>query len=390
MFVRDQVTWLIYLMLAYFAYVPAAFGPLMPFLRADLSLSYAQGGLHLTALSFGMVLVGVSGSAIAHRWGRRHMLWAGAIGVALGAVLLVMGQHLAMTLASAFVMGVCGSLVVLNVQAILSDHHGSRRAIALTEANIGASLSAALAPMFISGFQRMGFDWRFAMLPCFVLLAVLLAFFFRTPIANADRLVNSRPQNATPARLSWIYKAYWVCILLFVALEWSIGVWGADFMVGVNGLSKVDAATVMGLYLGTAILARIAISRLTRHWEAGSLLILALGLVALGFPFFWLSRSVPLAVAGMLLAGLGVTNLYPLTMTLAMSAASDQTDLASSRISLAVGLAGGSAPYLLGWIADQVGLWRAFSIVPVFLVAGFAGALLINRVTGRQRSPTPA
>jgi len=89
----------------------------------------------------------------------------------------------------------------------------------------------------------------------------------------------------------------------------------------------------------------------------------------------------------MVVAGLGVTNLYPLTMTLALGAASRQIDLASARLSLAVGLAGMSAPYLLGWIADQVGLMRAFAIAPIFLLAGFAGTLLINRLRARQLQP---
>jgi hypothetical protein len=38
-FVRDRFTWLAYLMLAYFSYLQAAPGPLMPFLRDELHLS---------------------------------------------------------------------------------------------------------------------------------------------------------------------------------------------------------------------------------------------------------------------------------------------------------------------------------------------------------------
>jgi len=386
-FVRDPLTWLAYLMLAYFAYLPAAFGPLMPFLRADLSLSYAQGGLHLTALSLGMVLVGTLGGSFTQSWGRRRTIWTGATGAAVAALILAIGHQFAMTLTSAFVMGVSGSLVVLTVQAILADHHGTRRATALTEANIGAGLSAALAPVFISIFQRIGLGWRAALTPAFVLFAMMLAAFGRTPVYNTHQPDKGHAVSQARAGLPWMYKAYWCCILLFVALEWSLGTWGADFMVSVNGLSKVDAAIVMGLYAGAAILSRISSSRLTHRLDTEKILLISLGLCALGFPFFWLARSVPLSIAGMVVAGLGVTNLYPLTMTLALGAASRQIDLASARLSLAVGLAGMSAPYLLGWIADQVGLMRAFAIAPIFLLAGFAGTLLINRLRARQLQP---
>ena len=39
-FTRDRFTWLAYLALAYFAYVQATLGPLMPFLRDELGMSY--------------------------------------------------------------------------------------------------------------------------------------------------------------------------------------------------------------------------------------------------------------------------------------------------------------------------------------------------------------
>ena len=48
-FVRDRFTWLAYLMLGYYAYLQAANGPLMPFLRADLGINYTTGGLHFSA-----------------------------------------------------------------------------------------------------------------------------------------------------------------------------------------------------------------------------------------------------------------------------------------------------------------------------------------------------
>ena len=67
-FVRNDFTWLAYVMLAYFAYLQASFGPLMPFLRAELHLSYTIGSLHVSAFALGMVLAGLLGDRLAHRW----------------------------------------------------------------------------------------------------------------------------------------------------------------------------------------------------------------------------------------------------------------------------------------------------------------------------------
>ena len=90
LFTRDRFTWLAYAMLAYYAYLQAGLGPLMPFLRQELGLSYTLGGLHLSAFALGMFSAGVTGAALAARFGRRLLFWGGAAGMAGGALLLVM------------------------------------------------------------------------------------------------------------------------------------------------------------------------------------------------------------------------------------------------------------------------------------------------------------
>ena len=84
-FTRDRFTWLAYAMLAYFAYLQSALGPAMPFLRRELNLSYTLGGLHLSAFALGMIGAGLSGAALAARWGRRAIFWGGAGGMGIGA-----------------------------------------------------------------------------------------------------------------------------------------------------------------------------------------------------------------------------------------------------------------------------------------------------------------
>ena len=52
-FTRDRFTWLAYLLLAFYTFLEAALGPLMPFLRAELALNYTCGGLHFSAFALG-------------------------------------------------------------------------------------------------------------------------------------------------------------------------------------------------------------------------------------------------------------------------------------------------------------------------------------------------
>ena len=51
--VRDRLTWVVYGMLAWFAYLQAAPGLVVAHLRDELGLSYAVGGLHVAAFAAG-------------------------------------------------------------------------------------------------------------------------------------------------------------------------------------------------------------------------------------------------------------------------------------------------------------------------------------------------
>jgi len=155
-FARTDVTWAAYLLLGYFGYLQAVLGPVMPFLRHDLRLSYAAGGLHFSAFAAGMIVAGLTGARITAWLGRPVVFWGGAVGMAVGAVMVVVGGRLALTVAGAGVMGLLGTLLLVTIQAVLSDQHGPYRTRALTEANIGASLASGLAALLVGLCQGVG------------------------------------------------------------------------------------------------------------------------------------------------------------------------------------------------------------------------------------------
>ncbi len=388
-FRRDHITWLAYLMLAFFTFVPSVFGPIMPFLRQDLSLSYAQGGLYMTALSAGMILTGLFGDRFAHRFGRRLTLWCGAVGIALAALCLALARSFPLTLFSSFLMGISGSSIQLVVQATLSDRHGERRAIALSEANIGASLSSAVAPLLIAAFLYFGLSWKTTLYFSPLFLVLLFGFFRRTDLSPSSRAYSSAQPSKFPlshAPLPPSYWTYWFAILLFDAVEWCLNTWGAEFTVSRLGFTKTAASAAMGLYMAAAVLGRAGGSRLARLMKASTILVIAVLVCLAAFPIFWLIPLAVLAIPAFLVTNLGVSNLFPFGMSLAVGTASTQAERASARISLAVGLAGISAPLTLGWLADRIGLYQAFTFVAVLLVVGLILSWIANARMGHAIS----
>jgi len=140
-FRRDRLTWLAYLMLAWFAYLQAAPGLVIVHLRNELGLSYSTGGLHVAAFAAGSLVAGVISARLEHAIGRRTLFWVSAAVMGGGTIGLTVGRVTPMTVGSVLVMGLGGGLLLVTIQAALADHHGAQRAVALTEANVAASVA---------------------------------------------------------------------------------------------------------------------------------------------------------------------------------------------------------------------------------------------------------
>lgn len=368
-FVRDRLTWLAYIMLAYIGFSQSILGPLMPFLRTELRLSYTLGGFLPATLAAGLIFSGLFGDGLARLGSRRAVFWSGAVGLATSVVLLGLSRRFELALIAVLGMGLGSSLTQVMLQALLADHHAERRSIAITEANVAASLSTTLTPLVIGGLQSTGVGWRAVPVLVIVFLLLLGMTFYRQPIP--DRKPAQSQLAKEGGRLPFSFWLYWTVLFFMVAVEMSMVVWATDFLDTVVGLSRTQAVLGFSAFPAAMLTGRIAGSRLTRRWSSLPLLLFALAVTSVGFLLFWLGRQAALNIAGLFITGLGIANLYPLTLSLAIGLAADQSNQASARASLGVGTALLTAPLLLGWLADRLSLQNAYAMVIVLMIAAF-------------------
>lgn len=364
-FVRNQFTLTAYLLLGFYAYLQTSLGPIMPFVRADLELNYTVTGLHVTGFALGMVTAGTTGAFLAEKLGRKRLFWGAGLGMVFGGVLLSLAQVAPLTILGAFTMGWLGSYLLVMIQSTLADEHGDKRAIALTESNIVASILAAIVPIVVGIGAGTILTWRVAMIVAGGLWLVIFAVSHNVtfPVAKTDSS-DARSHKQLP-RLFWFY---WVVIFLCVALEWCVLFWSADFLDTVIGLPTEQAASVLSVFLVAMIVGRVVGSRLTYRYPPQRLMWLAVILIAVGFPLFWLGQVAWLNIGGLFIVGLGIANLFPLGLSIASMVGKNASDLASSRVSLGSGLAILIIPQVLGSTADLIGIFNAFTIIPIFVI----------------------
>jgi len=377
-FHRDRFTWLAYILLAFYGYFLNILGPITPFLKEELKLSYTISSLHFTAFAVGILLTGLGGQVLVQRVGRWHSLWIGAFGISISALILLAGRSPVITIGVSFCMGLVGSLILVIVPSFLSDQHREQRAAALSEANVIASLVSTAAPLMVGWSAHLPGGWRLALgIAAFTPILMRLGFGRAIPLQST-----SSQESSTSARqpLPTLYWVYWVAIVLAVSVEFCMIFWSADYLENSLGMLKVGAAQAVSLFLAAMIVGRLVGSRLVYRFSTYRVISASILVAGAGFLVFWMTNNAVLGLVGLFVTGLGVASLYPLILSLAIGTANNNTVQASVRATLASGTAILALPLVLGRLADMVGIWQAYGVVAILLISVF----LIILVTGRN------
>ena len=375
-FRRDRLTWLAYLLLAWFAYLQAAPGLVIVHLRDELHLSYSTGGLHVAAFAAGSLLAGMISARLERVVGRRWMFWAAAATLGVGAIGLTAGRAAVVTVGSVLVMGVGGGLLLTTIQAVLADHHGERRAVALTEANVAASIAYVVLIGALTLAAVLHAGWRIALL---VPLALPVLAWWRNRGLAIDAPATPTAQDRLP-RVFWIAASMLFCT---TAAEWCITAWGATFVEDSTRVSTDTSVTLMVGYFGGVLLGRVVGSRLTHRHDPARLLAVALAVTAAGFAVLWPSTGPVQAVAGLVVLGIGLGNLFPLALSVVVALVPDRAVLASGRAVAMTSFAVLLAPLAVGALADATSLTAALGIVPVALALAALGLAFVQRARTR-------
>jgi MFS family permease len=373
-FRRDRLTWVAYAMLAWFAYLQAAPGLVIVHLRDELGLRYAAGGLHVAAFAAGSLAAGAVGERLDRALGRRALFWSAAALMGAGMIGLTAGRVVAMTVCAVLVMGVGGGLLLVTIQAVLADRHGERRAVALTEANVAASVAYVVLIGSLSLTAALHAGWRVALLASLVVPAIAWW--------TNRRLAIDAPAPPSGGELGRLAGVFWVAAaMLFcaTAAEWCITAWGATFVEDATDVPSDTAVALMAGYFGGVVVGRVLGSRLTRRHDPTWLFALALAVTAAGFAVLWPSTGPAQAVVGLSLLGVGLGNLFPLGLSVTVALASDRAVLASGRAVQATSFAVLLAPLTVGTLADATSLRAALGVVPVALALAAVGLLLVRR-----------
>ena len=371
---RDRATWLTYVQVGLFGYFLYAFGPSIALLRDDQGTSRAVASLHGTAMALGAVVTGFAAPYVVHRIGRGHMLRLGSLLLATGLAIYVATTWLPVTLLGALVASAAGTLCLVGANAFIPDHQGDAAPQSMSEMHGLGALVGLLGPIAVGVGVWIGWGWRPALVAGGVAFVVLEL--VRGRDVEPFDGPHGRPGTGTvKAPNTPLSRTFWVSFVVFACAagtEFSLTFWGSDLLRERAGLGDAAAAAAIGTIVGGLAVGRLVGSRVVAQVDPERVLVGTFALTLVGFAIAWLSSTAVPMLVGLAVTGLGLGLQSPLGIGRMVRAAGAQVDRGSGLASVAAGAASGVAPFLLGAMADRIGVHSAFLIVPAMMLLAIA------------------
>ncbi len=249
------------LTLAHFSHhvLTALLTPLLPFIRDDLGLSYAQVGIVLAAFNLAYGFGQIPAGRLADRIGARVVLTAGIAGVGATGLLLGLSSGYPFLIVSLVLMGILGggyhpAASPLITSAVEPDKRGRALGIHV----IGGSVSYFAAPLLgVAAATALG--WRGAFLSFSVPVVLLGAFVYRACVRQALGGPAAAASAADPVRgklpagLVLELSAFILMVTAMGAALGSASSFLTLYIVDALGATESTAAALLALYFSAGI-----------------------------------------------------------------------------------------------------------------------------------------
>ncbi|WUJ71263.1 MFS transporter [Kribbella soli] len=382
-------------------FVLAGLGACVAILARDLDEPPARLALLSSGFAVGLVVVALIGPRLLRSWSIPTAMSFGSVVCAFGAVLIAVAPAYAVVIAGTLCVGLGGAMLTLVAPLMLN---GPTAAVRLSRVNAVASGTGILAPLAIGAIDGLGPSGRLAMLaaaPPLLLLALLTR--RSNPVGaavgrHADRplrqvdgrveqpvavLIDSAPavglgrkwRGRVGRQVVMDVGIGWLRVVLSVSVEFCFVVWAVARLVA-TGLPTATAAL-----LGSAFPIGMAVGRAIGpiRWRGWSPVLPSGAFAACGTLMVSLFDSPAIVALGLVVAGLGVAPLYPVTLAALVAT----PGLSSARLSAVGALASGTAillaPAILAVLARVVDLRTAYLVTLPLIAILF----LLSRRSGR-------
>lgn len=354
---------------AYVSFVPVGvatvlLGPMLPILSARWSLNYAQAGaLFPVQYVASTVAVALSGVLVS-RFGFRFAIQTGLLLVSVGLALLMAGPRwLAVICIAAY--GGGNGVAVPAANLMVAALNPGRRSATLNWLNFCWSAGAVACPFLVAGAAKAHHVPLFLMIvaACSLVIAVL---FTLAPAVEPPAV-----ETAVGGTVAVIRRKLWPFLMLaalffiYVGTENGFGFWVASFAKSLGSLTATVALMTPSFFYAALMVGRLLAPFLLRSFSEIKLAQAGLILSCAGMAGMIFSHQLPGVVASACAAGLGLSAVYPITISILSKDFAGASSRIGSLMFVLSNVGGGLFPWIVGVTSDGFGTLKAGLFVPL-------------------------
>jgi FHS family glucose/mannose:H+ symporter-like MFS transporter len=349
--------------------VTVLLGPMLPALSARWSLNYSQAGSLFTAQFLASTVgVAVSGIIISRR-GFRFALNAGLLVMAAGIAGLSVGSHLWGTMCIA-VYGAGLGLAIPAANLLVAEVNPGRRSAALSLLNFSWSVGAVACPFLVAGAAKSNRMPTLMIVVAGVLLLVMLGIASMSSRVLEPMLTGS---DNKPAKINWGARSLFALSALFflyVGTENAFGGWIASYAKSLGSMPLTRSVMMPSFFYSALLVGRRIAPLILRKVDEVRLARSGILVACAGMAGMVLSRATPGVVGSAIVAGMGLSAVYPITISLLSREFGPAASRVGSVMFTMANLGGASQPWLVGYASNRFGSLKVGLAIP--LIAGAA------------------
>ena len=356
---------------AYASFVPIGIatvllGPMLPTLSARWSLNYSQAGALFTAQYLASTLAVALSGVLVSRWGFRFAIKTGLLLMGAGVGLLLTGPKVL----GIFCIGAYGGGLGLAVPAanlLVAEVNPGRRSATLNLLNFCWSAGAVACPFLVAAAVKvhqvplfLGAVTGFALLMAIGIAAM--------PASIVEPSAKTHAAQKTGLAIPWGHGSLLMLAALFflyVGVENGFGGWVASYAKSLGNLTPAMSLMTPSFFYAAMLLGRILAPMLLRLADEIRLVQIGLLVACAGMGGLVLSHGLRGVVVSACLAGMGLSYVYPITISLlSVKFGSASARLGSVMFTLS-NIGGGLMPWMVGVSSNHFGSLKAGLAVPL-------------------------
>jgi hypothetical protein len=310
---------------------------------------------------------------------------AGSIALAVGIVVMGVTRWLAVSAIGALAASIAAAYLVRLLPAVLATIRADDTERVMMRSNAYSSVAALVAPLAVGLSIAVGTGWLPGMALPIGIAAIAVIVTARPRLADPPPVHPVERDEVVPPLRAW-WREFTV-LAVSIMIEFCFVYYAATFLHDELDLSTAAAAAGAAAWGVGMAAGRFAVST----WPPPRTVLPSVAGIAIGFVLLWGVPNAAVAIAGIGIAGLGASPLYPSRLTALLDRFPASPHEGSARGSLASGAALMAAPALMATLRAVFDVRVAYLAVPVLLVVL---ALLANpSIRGRRTAsltPSPS